>query len=518
MSIVDFFLEKGILISSEIINNPLLKEKLSKLKEKDLENIDFIDKEFLEKKQLLLKIDDLPKQTKEEPITKKEEDDKPNINNDFKDRRVKIVFSYDKKPKKISVNDFVSHLNKRFNKLSSFLRQRTEMQNTISISRIKNKKDKERVSIIGIVYDKSITKTGKIVINLEDPTDKITIIISDKNKEAFEQAKNIVLDEVIGVEGVIFGTAVFVNKIIFPDIPFTTELKKSPVDESLAIVGDPHFGSKLFLKKEFEDFIEWINQRKGNEKQKFLASKIKYLIFPGDLVEGVGIYPNQEQDLKIKDIKKQYDIMAEYLKKIPSYITIIIIPGNHDVGRIAEPQLPLTHYYAENVKQLSNVLLVSNPSLINIGAQEDFSGFNILIYHGYSLIYYANNIESIRNAGGQKRPDLIMQALLKKRHLAPSHTSNLYVPDTESDPLVIENIPDFFITGHIHRVSVTNYKNITLINGSCWTDITEDQEKRGLAPQPAKIPIINLKTREVKIINFFKKKIDVNKEKGKGES
>ena len=135
-----------------------------------------------------------------------------------------------------------------------------------------------------------------------------------------------------------------------------------------------------------------------------------------------------------------------------------------------------------------------------------------------SLIYYANNIESIRNAGGQKRPDLIMQALLKKRHLAPSHTSNLYVPDTESDPLVIENIPDFFITGHIHRVSVANYKNITLINGSCWTDITEDQEKRGLAPQPAKIPIINLKTREVKIINFFKKKTDVNEEKEKGEA
>jgi len=29
-------------------------------------------------------------------------------------------------------------------------------------------------------------------------------------------------------------------------------------------------------------------------------------------------------------------------------------------------------------------------------------------------------------------------------------------------------------------------------------------EKRGLQPQPARVPLINLKTREVKIINFSK--------------
>ena len=30
-------------------------------------------------------------------------------------------------------------------------------------------------------------------------------------------------------------------------------------------------------------------------------------------------------------------------------------------------------------------------------------------------------------------------------------------------------------------------------------------EKRGLEPQPARLPIINLKTREIKLINFLKK-------------
>jgi DNA polymerase II small subunit len=90
--------------------------------------------------------------------------------------------------------------------------------------------------------------------------------------------------------------------------------------------------------------------------------------------------------------------------------------------------------------------------------------------------------------------------------LAPSHTSNQYIPDVNEDPLIIRDVPDFFVTGHIHRLSVGQYKNITLLNCSCWSDVTEDQEKRGLEPQPGKLPLVNLKTREVKIINFMKEK------------
>jgi DNA polymerase II small subunit len=170
----------------------------------------------------------------------------------------------------------------------------------------------------------------------------------------------------------------------------------------------------------------------------------------------------------------------------------------------------LLHSYAESLKKLPNVLLLSNPAMINIGATPDFSGFDMLLYHGYSLIYYSDHVDTIRQKGGQKRPDLLMKLLLQMRHLAPTHTSNLYTPDSNFDPLIITRIPDFFITGHIHRVSVSNYKNITLVNCSCWSDITEDQEKRGLQPQPARVPIVNLKTREAKVINFFRDKTEEN--------
>ena len=63
-------------------------------------------------------------------------------------------------------------------------------------------------------------------------------------------------------------------------------------------------------------------------------------------------------------------------------------------------------------------------------------------------------------------------------------------------------VPDIFVTGHIHQIVVSRYKSIDLINSSCWATQTGDQEKRGIIPHPGKVPVINLKTREVKIMNF----------------
>ena len=95
-----------------------------------------------------------------------------------------------------------------------------------------------------------------------------------------------------------------------------------------------------------------------------------------------------------------------------------------------------------------------------------------------------------------------MKFLLQRRHLAPTHTSTLYIPDTAKDPLVIEKIPDFFVSGHIHKATTANYRNITLISGSCWQSKTSFQEKVGHNPEPSRIPIANLKTRKMKILKF----------------
>jgi len=486
---------------------------------------------LLNEKQILLSSDLLDKEYDEELIIKLIEQEKPEIideelinnflikknikstnekRNEFSNQKktVKIIKTYDKEPRKRTFQDFVAVFNNRFKNIANILRERQELENATAISRLNTKNQNDKCAIIGMILDKQTTKNNNILLTLEDTTGTFTAIIkkTDEEKELFEIAENLVLDEIIGITGTFLNKAIFVDKIIFPDIPQTKELKKQKEEEYAIIIGDTHFGSKHFMKEDFERFIKWINQDLGTEEQKNIASKIKYAILTGDIVEGVGIYPSQEEDLEILDIIKQYEEAAYWLKQIPNHIQIIIQSGNHDAGRLSEPQEAPFKDMAKALWDLPNVTLLSNPGYVNIGQTEKFPGFDLLLYHGGSLIYYADNIPKIRALGGQKRSDLIMKQLLQKRHLAPTHQSTVYLPDPDKDYLLIDIIPDFFITGHIHRSSISTYRNITIINASCWTETTDDQVKRGLEPLPARIPIVNLKTRDVKIINFLSKK------------
>jgi DNA polymerase II small subunit len=424
----------------------------------------------------------------------------------LEEHRIKIISSYTTKARKWSVQDFVSLYASRFRELEKILRSRSELQSLTSIQRITQKKERENVSIIGVVYEKNLTKTGNMMLTIEDPTGTVKVVVNKNKEELFKLAEEIQLDEVIGLNG-LFDQIVFVNTLFIPDIPLTKELKKSPEEGYFVVISDTEPGSKLFLEKEFNKFLSWISGEIGSDKQRDVASKIKYLFIVGDLVAGVGIYPNQEFDLNIIDIYDQYKALASLLKKIPEHIPIILCPGNHDVGRISEPQPPLPPEYAQELLNLPNVISLSNPAMINIYAnpEQGFDGFDTMLYHGLSFVYYSEHIPSIRRSGGQKRPDLIMKYLLQRRHLAPAHTSTLYIPDPKKDPLVIDKVPDFLLSGHVHRAMVSNYKNVTCINASCWTSQSDEQERRGLEAQPARAFIVNMKTREVMIMNFLSK-------------
>ena len=418
------------------------------------------------------------------------------------DPNVLVLESYNKKPSGKKVKDFVSYFRSRYEYIRKILQNRLELDNIMSINRIINKKDRDKVSLIGLVMSKDFTKNGNILLKVEDLSGSIYILINKNKEELFEIGKNIVLDEVIGINGLVGNKIVFVNNIIFPDIQINKEMKKCLEEVYVAFISDLHVGSNMFLSEEFSRFIKWIRGEYGNFKQRKIASKVSYLFILGDLVDGVGIYPDQESELSIKDVINQYRECARLLNEIPKHIKIIICPGNHDALRISEPQPILDEKYASTFYDLKNITLVSNPSLVNIHSSENFSGFDILLYHGYSFDYYVSVVDSIRNSGGYDRADLIMKFLLQKRHLAPSHSSTLYIADPEEDPLIIKKVPDFFATGHVHKASVSNYKNVTMICGSCWQSKTSFQEKVGHNPEPARVPVINLKTREIKIMKF----------------
>ena len=415
-----------------------------------------------------------------------------------------ILKSYNKAPEKRAVQDFVSHYKARYNQLKKILLNRPELSTTTSISRIIHKQNREQVTLIGIVKEKSISKNNNIILTIEDITDSIKVVITQSNKELFEQAKDIVTDEVIGVIGSMGTKVVFTKQLFFPDIPQSNQLKKTPNEIYAAVISDIQVGSKLFLEEDFLKFIKWINGESGSEEQRALTKKVKYLFIVGDIVEGVGIFPNQLNELAIPDITEQYNKAAELFSLIRKDLQMILIPGNHDAMRLAEPQPILDKVYAAKMYEIPNITITTNPSLVNIASTPEFPGINVLMYHGFSFDYYSEQVESIRRSGKgiSDRTTAVMKFLIQRRHLAPSHGSTLFIPEKEEDPLVIDKVPDIFLAGHIHKASIANYNNVTLIAGSCFQSKSEFQEKVGHTPEPSRVPLINLKTRETRMLKF----------------
>jgi DNA polymerase II small subunit len=259
----------------------------------------------------------------------------------------------------------------------------------------------------------------------------------------------------------------------------------------------------MFLEKNFLKFISWLNGELGDEKQKLEAKKVKYLFLTGDNIDGVGVYPSQENWLEIKDIKKQYERLAGYLSMLRKDITIVICPGQHDAVRVAEPQPAIEKEYGYALHELESVVLVSNPAFVEINNNHNGKrGFRILMYHGDSLIPVFSEVDSLRVSKARENPAKIVRYLLKIRHLSPIHSQSIYIPDAKSDELVIKEIPDIITTADLHKPEIDIYNNIFIICSSCWQSMTPYEEKVGNHPDPCKVPILNLKTRAIKIMDF----------------
>lgn len=414
--------------------------------------------------------------------------------------KVEVIDPYVDSPKKREVKDFVGYMKARYNSLRKILMQRNEFSTAISVSKLFSKKIKDPISLIGLVYKIDQTKNGNYILEIEDPTGIVKVLISANSIDLLDLVSEIVLDEVVGIVGTMGEGLVYVKQIIFPDLP-VKEYKKTKDDVSVVFISDLHIGSKLFAKYEFERFIDWLNLDFGTDEQKEVASKVKYLIISGDLIDGIGIYPGQEKELTLNDIYAQYEEVWRYLSKIRKDIKIVLGAGNHDAMRLSEPQPLLSRDFARKLYELENAIFVNNPGFVKIHGM-----FDVFMYHGYGFYYYYNNVPYLRKAGSYDAADKMMEFVLRKRHLSPTHVSTLYIPDVNKDSLVIEKIPDFFVTGCIHHdVKIGSYKGVTLISCSPFQYKTAYQEKLGhINIIVGRIPVINLKTRQIKIIDFRK--------------
>ena len=380
------------------------------------------------------------------------------------------------------IGNLIEYFQNRYKKLSGILSKRPELRTWQKINEItENQTD---LNLIVMITEIRSTKNGHYLIEVEDDTGSLPILVSKDNDELIRAAKNLMRDEVIGViaqkrAGQSDNQLAICQNIIDPGVP---RMPRKEVDFGTVFTSDIHIGSVTFLEDAFVRFTRWLNGDFGNEQQREMANNVKYMIVGGDIVDGIGVYPNQDKELAIKDITAQYDEAARLLGDIRSDIKIIITPGNHDASRVAEPQPAVPEKYAKSLYKLNNVEFLSNPSMVSL------DGLEVLIYHGRGI----DDMVMGSNDFSHERNDLVMKEFLNKRHLAPLYGERTPLASELEDHLVIDRVPDVLHTGHVHINTYTNHHGIHCINSGTFQTQTEFQKIYNIVPTPAEVPIIDV--------------------------
>ncbi|MEW6222133.1 MAG: DNA-directed DNA polymerase II small subunit [Candidatus Hadarchaeota archaeon] len=394
-----------------------------------------------------------------------------------------------------SIKDFVRLFNDRFDKLSRILHRRTELSGAASIGSLRSAADGEQVKVIGMVASKRRSKNGHLMLELEDKTGTVTAFVF-KNSDLFQKADNAVTDEVVGVIGSVRSgdrsPRIFTREIIWPDLPLDHE-RKAPAEPTCVVqISDLHIGSDKFLEELFMRFIKWLRGEVGDQKQRELAGRVKYITIAGDVVDGIGVYPEQLGELLIQDIYKQYDAAAKLLAEIPDYITLVVVPGNHDAVRPSEPQPAIPKDLAEGIYNL-NCRMLGNPALVSI------EGINFQLYHGRSFDDLITAVPGL----SRKKPSSMMVKLLQKRHMAPIYGGRAAISPEREDLLVMDEVPDVFHCGHVHVYGCEQYRNVWAVNSGTFQEKTQYMQKMGVEPTPGLVPILDLQKNNLLTLDLW---------------
>ncbi len=380
------------------------------------------------------------------------------------------------------ITDFTAYFKSRFFALKKMIEKRRDFGASIPISKAMSLGREAR--IIGMIYEKKETKNGHTTLTIEDECGSCTVLIS---KDTACDGELFVNDEVIGVSGKPSsrGNLFVAEKIFRPDIPAGRAWTPSDSVSSVAFLSDIHVGSSTFMDKEWEKMMTWL-------KANSYDMDLDYLILPGDVVDGIGIYPGQEEELNIADIYKQYEKLGEYLKDIPDHIKIVLQPGDHDAVRLAEPQPALGKIFTKSFD--SNIILAGNP--VNIEIEERI----ILSYHGKSIDDWVSSVQKLT----YEDPINVMKEMLIRRHLSPMYGGKTALAPEKKDYLVVERVPDIFVSGHVHGAGKMDFRGIKVINASAWQDQTEYQKAHNFNPNPAIMPVVHLGTGAARMMDFTK--------------
>ena len=391
-----------------------------------------------------------------------------------------------------TLDEYLVLFQDRFKRIERLLRQRMDVKAATPITEALKSPAKTKLKIICMLTEKRDSKNHTI-LSVEDLQASATVLVHQKAPEDVKKKVLMLLpDQVICLAVIKTRTNLFmVEDIIFPEVG-RKQPQRAQEPVYAVLTSDIHVGSTKFQKESFKRFILWLKGKYGTPEMREIASRVKYLLVAGDIVDGVGIYPDQQYELTIRDVHKQYNFAAKYLEKIPEYIEIFLSPGNHDASRKSLPQPAIPENYLTGIQGKKNIHSVGSPCLLSI------HGVEVLMYHGRSL----DDIVSVIPGMDHQHPEKSMRLLMQGRHLAPVYGGKTMLSPENRDYLVIDRVPDIFHAGHVHVNGLCNYRGVLVVNSGGWQAQTDYMEKLGLVPTPGLVPVVNLQTLHTTILSF----------------
>ena len=380
--------------------------------------------------------------------------------------------------------DIVNLFYDRYQTVADMLRNQAGFKASGTIKQIQKEKKKNRnYNIVGIILDLRRTKSGGKMVTIEDMTSTIDVFVRKDDPACATLFK----DEVLGISGRFGddGRMFWVDRVVHPDLLPNHKNKGGaefdPV--SIAFISDLHMGSKKFLEDDWDKMVEWMNTDDET------AQNIKWLVLSGDVIDGIGIYPGHEENICIANSFDQYEMCARKLDELPNHITPVLLPGNHDAVRPAEPQPMLE----PNVQQKFNSTIhVGNPARITL------SGIDVLSYHGKGIDDIVPRVEDVT----YDKPQEAMKLMLQKRHLAPMWGERNALSPEEEDQMVIRDAPDIFVTGHTHAHATEWHRGIPLVVSSTFQGETDFMQMMGYKPKMGYLSVYNIQNRQFRVAQF----------------
>jgi DNA polymerase II small subunit len=407
------------------------------------------------------------------------------------------------------VEGYAALFRSRFEKSYRILALRPESKRITKIASVKHNTNNAKVGksysteVGNINFNKSSSSSFSVVAGLvmskRSKKNGLELVIDDYSgtmsalavtEEIKKLAMTLTLDQMVMLEiennnnKSIQGFTI--KNLTSPDIPDHLP-NRSKAEYYAVLISDLHVGSKYFMETEFIRFLTWLSSSEDE-----LVRKIRFLCVGGDLIDGIGIFPNQDKELLELNTSKQMEHAIDLLAKIPKHIKVFVIPGNHDPGRRSLPQPSLPRKDADKLYSFENFTMLGNPAFLEL------NGVKVLMYHGQSL----DDIIATTPGLSYSKPAEAMKVLLKARHLSPIYGQRTPIAPEKEDMMVIGDVPDVFHSGHVHVIDVKNYRGTLIVNSGAWQAQTKFQQTMGIMPTPGFAILINLATLQPFQIDF----------------